>query len=308
MSQHPCVLSFSLEVLPWFHHQWRRRKSRPSAGRWALATWWPQILRCLDGCRYIPWDFWWPFYFHLHFSYLSSRGPLQGQESSAAQGTRLKREHKTSLSGRLGWLYKTSCSYLKPHTIASYQWPFDLLDLGLVTSRAALNNSLAWSTMRPLPASYRLPAQDALWTFVERFNHVWTCLNMFESTCLSRQPHCPFLALFASFFYIVSRRWQKSLRQKPASCSSNSCIVRKSWNLGDSSLWHVSVVGSWGLPMNYRHCSPVIHKLKMRHQTLLIDGSKHFYLSSSLEVHNDRQDHFRMCQTGWCHWAATYDV
>ena len=29
-------------------------------------------------------------------------GPLQGQESSAAQGTRLKREHKISLSGRLG--------------------------------------------------------------------------------------------------------------------------------------------------------------------------------------------------------------
>lgn len=52
------------------------------------------------------------------------------------------------------------------------------------------------------------------------FGHVW--IYMFVG------PHCPFLVLFAFSFY-VSKRWQKSLRQKPASFSCDSCIVQKSW-------------------------------------------------------------------------------
>ena len=77
--------------------------------------------------------------------------------------------------------------------------------------------------MRPLPATYLLPGCAV--NIRETFE---SCLDMFESTCLSKGPHCPFLVLFASSFY-VSKRWQKSLRQKPASFSCNSCIVQKSW-------------------------------------------------------------------------------
>ena len=75
--------------------------------------------------------------------------------------------------------------------------------------------------MRPLPATYLLPGCAV------NIRETFECLNMFESSCLS--SHTVHFSYFLHPFFHVSKRWQKSLRQKPASFSCNSCIVQKSW-------------------------------------------------------------------------------